>query len=313
MINDENMTDRAERLRSTSSAKKNPCGKCQEECGSGNAIVCGFCEFWYHSKCIDGMTPEFVKCCDAINKAYGGSSFLCAVCRKITGMLNRSMKDMEAKIAAMETKLTIAGLERKCMTEKIENLEARNRQVGENVQKMEGEVASGMEKAKEEIKDEMRDEMKRREENKDKVVVYGLKEPTDADGKKRKSEDEDKVRKIAVEIGVDFKGEIRSSFRSGEKVGDRPRPLIVTIEDEETREGILTNARRLSGKEDWKRVFVGQALTWNQREEARKEEKKLKEEAEKKTTELAGGEGKYIVVGQRGRRWVKWVREIRGG
>ena len=302
-----------ERTRSTSTAKKNPCGKCQDECGSGNAVVCGFCEFWYHSKCIDGMTPEFIKCCDAINKFYGGSSFLCAVCRKITGMLNRSMKELEAKISTMESKLTIASLERKCMTEKIQNLEERNRQVGEEVQKIEGEVASGMERAKEEVKDEMRDELKRREENKDKITVYGLKEPNDADGKKRKCEDEEMVKTMAAEIGVDFKGEIKASYRSGEKIGDRPRPLIVTIEDEETREGILANARRMSGKDEWRRVFVGQALTWSQREEARKEEKKLKDEATKKTEELAGGEGKYIVVGQRGKRWVKWVREIRGG
>ena len=75
-------------------------------------------------------------------------------------MLNRSMKEM----AMMENKLKTAELERKCMTEKIQNLEARNRQVGEDVQKIEGEVASGMEKAKAEVKDEMRDEIKRREQ-----------------------------------------------------------------------------------------------------------------------------------------------------
>ena len=69
------------------------------------------------------------------------------------------------------------------------------------------------------------------------------------------------------------------------------------------RGGILANARKMSGKDEWRLVFVGQALTWNQREEVRKEEKKL-EDATKRTEELIaeGGEGKYIVVGQR-RRW----------
>ena len=236
------------------------------------------------------------------------------VCRKVTGMLNHSMKEMEKRMTQMETKLVTAELERKHMTEKIANLESKNRQVKENVKKMEGEVTSGMEKAKEEVKDEMRDEMKKREDNKESIAVYGLKESSETDGGKRKEEDEESVKTMANEIGVVFKGGIKHSYRSGGKPeGDRPRPLIVTIEDEETREGILANARRMSGKEDWKKVFVGQALTWRQREERRKEEQKLKEDAEKKTKEdnEAGRVGECIVVGQRGRRWLKWITEPR--
>ena len=97
--------------------------KCQEECTNGNAVVCGFCELWHHSKCIEGMTPEFVKCCDAMNKFFGGSSFLYNVCRKVTAILNHSMKDMEARMTQTEAKLLTAELERKVMAEKITNLE----------------------------------------------------------------------------------------------------------------------------------------------------------------------------------------------
>ena len=278
-------------------------------------MVCGFCELWSHVKCVDGMTPEFIKCCDAMNKFYGGSSFLCVVCRKVTGMLNHAMKDMEAKMTQMEGKLATAELERKYMDEKIKNLESKNRQVKENVQKMEGEVATGMEKAKEEVKDEMRDEMKKREENKENIAIYGMKESSEADGKKRKEEDEELVKKMATEIGVDFKGEIKHSYRAAGGVpaaGGKPRPLIVTIEDDETREGILANARRMAGKDSWKRVFVAQALTWRQREELRKEEQKLKDEAERRTKEENDKErtGKFLVVGQRGKRWLKWIDEI---
>ena len=171
-----------------------------------------------------------------------------------------------------------------------------------------------MEKAKEEVKGEMREEMKEREDKKENIVIYGLKESADPDGRKRKDEDDEAVKNLATEIGVQFNGEIRSSYRAGPKTdGDRPRPLIVTIVDEETREGILTNARRLYGKDLWKKVFVSHDLTWRQREEMRKEERKLKEEAEKKTEEGngAGREGKCIVVGPRGRRRFKWVTENR--
>ena len=49
--------------------------------------------------------------------------------------------------------------------------------------------------------------------------------------------------------------------------------------------GVLANARRMARKEEWKTVYMAQDLTWRQREEIRNKEKKLKEEAEKKTKE----------------------------
>ena len=300
-------------------AAKKPCGKCDDECAAGNAVVCGFCEFWFHSACVEGMTPEFVKSCDAMNRVYGGSSFICGICRKITGKLNQSMREMQLKVDKMQADLTTASLERRIMAEKIEHMETKNRQVDESVQKIEGEVVAGMAKAKEEVKDEMkgemREEMKEREEKKENIVVYGLGESEEEDGKKRKEDDLKAVYTMVEAIDVDFRGEIKGSYRAGAKVpGGRPRPLIVTVEDEETREKILANARRMAGKEEWKRVYVAQDLTWRQREEIRNEEKKLKEKAEKRTKEEndEGKSGKYVVVGQRGKRWIKWIREVGG-
>ena len=78
--------------------------------------------------------------------------------------------------------------------------------------------------------------------------------------------------------------------------------MVITLEDDETREGFLANARRMAGKDTWKKVFVGHDLTWRQREEARKEEKKLKDDAEKRTQEenTQGKAGKCVVGGGRG-------------
>ena len=116
---------------------------------------------------------------------------------------------------------------------------------------------------------------------------------------------------MVEEIGVEIKGKMEVKFCAGKKVeGGKPRPLIVKFEDDETREQLLTHARRLARKEEWRNVFVSPDLTWKQREEARKEEKKLREEADR-MTEKAKNEGrmdeKYVVVGQRGRRRiVRW-------
>ena len=77
---------------------------------------------------------------------------------------------------------------------------------------------------------------------------------------------------MVEEIGVEIKGKMEVKFRAGKKVeGGKPRPLIVRFEDDETREQLLTHARRLARKEEWRNVFVSPDLTWKQREEVRKE------------------------------------------
>ena len=103
-------------------------------------------------------------------------------------------------------------------------------------------------------------------------------------------------------------------FRAGKKQeeeGAKPRPLIVKIKNEEKREKIRKNARLLSRTPQWKTVFISEDLTWQQREEARKQEKSLREEADRKTEEARaeGKTGKFRVVGPRGRRRMVWVEE----
>ena len=93
-------------------ARKDPCRKCSKECTTGNAVICRFCGYWFHSACIKGISQEFVKCCDAINCYYNGYLILCGVCRKVTSMLNRNIKEMETKMSIMEADLATAALER---------------------------------------------------------------------------------------------------------------------------------------------------------------------------------------------------------
>ena len=297
----------------------NPCGHCKEECKSGNSIPCGFCEFWFHSKCIDGMTQEFIDTCDQMNKLFGGSAFLCVICRKLATKINKSIKDFDTKMEVMEARLKAAELERKLLAERVEKMENRSEQVKDRIVGMEKEIETGMEKAKEEVKNEMATEMKDREERESNVVVYGIQESKAQEAKDRKEEDGRRIRKMAEVIGVEIRGEIEVKFRAGkrreaegEEEESRPRPMVVRIEDEETRQRLLQNARKLAREEEWRKVFVSPDLTWQQREEARKEEKRLREEAENKTEEAKNGGregGRYVVVGPRGRRRIVWREE----
>ena len=177
---------------------------------------------------------------------------------------------------------------------------------------MEKSIESEMQKAKKEVKGEMESERKEREERSENVVVYGMEESVEEDAEKRKDDDKKKMAELAAEIGVEVQGEVEVKFRAGKKRDDgKPRPMIVKIADEETRQKIMANAKRLARKEGWKTVFVSPDLTWQQREEAREEERKARLEAEAKTEEAKneGRKGKYVVVGPRGKRRVVWREE----
>ena len=172
-----------------------------------------------------------------------------------------------------------------------------------------------MEKAKEEMKNEVKTEMKDMEERSENVVIYGFKERTEEEADRRMEAERNLVREMAEKVGVDLSlEEIEVKFRAGKKPEEaaaRPRPLIVKIRCEEKREKLRKNARLLSRSEEWKTVFVSEDLTWRQREEARKQEKELREEADRRT-EAAKNEGKaerYRVVGPRGKRRVVKVEE----
>ena len=113
------------------------------------------------------------------------------------------------------------------------------------------------------------------------------------------------------EIEMTDKDVVMMAFRAGKKREEgKPRPMIVKIQDGETRERVLANARKLAKKgEEWKRVYVAADMTWQQREEAKKQESDLREEAAQKNLKLQEEKnpGKWILVGPRGKRRIMWV------
>ena len=255
------------------------------------------------------MSEQFRECCDAMNRINGGSAFLCVICRKLATKLNGSITDVNKKVDALEARVQTLELQNKILNEKVEKTESKTEQVKEQVGGIEKEIDAGMQKAKEEVKEEMSAEMKNREERKMNIVIYGIDESDKEEAEERKKEDEKKVAEIATEIGVATKGKVEVKWRLGKKVEgeNKPRPMIVQLEDAESRAKLLEKARFLARNANpaWKRVYLAPDLTWQQREEARKKEEELRKQAEKMTAEaaLAGGAGEvYRVIGSRGNR-----------
>ena len=221
--------------------------------------------------------------------------------------LNGQIKDMEGRMTTMEDRVKMLEKQNESMMKEMEMMTMRTTKVREGLEGVEGELSKGMEKAKEEVKNDVKSEMREMEDRSVNVVLYGVEESKEGDTEKRKEHDEKKVREMAEVVGVELKGEVQVKFRAGKKnEGEeaRPRPMIVKIPDEETREGLFKNARKMSQAPEWRRVFIQRDMTWAQREEGKKAERELKEEAERKTEELKkeGLAGKFMVVGQRDRR-----------
>ena len=296
---------------SQSKKKKYPCGKCGDEVKS-KSLCCQICEFWYHADCVPGMNKEYFDNCKLTFDLIGHSAFLCQVCQKVVSKFKSTMRDMEEKMMALENRVTVLEMEKETLAQKVVSMEMKTSKVEESLEGVEKEVVSGMEKAKEEVKKDMGREMKEREDRSLNVVFYGVEESKEVQLEAKRKEEQEKVGEVIRCIGVEVNDEMEIKFRAGKKSegeGAKPRPLIVRISDEEKRERILRESRNLARSPAFKAVFVAPDLTWAQREEARKEEKELRELADKKTEESKneGKRGRYLVVGQRGRRRVVWT------
>ena len=294
---------------------KHPCGACLKGVTKATkSLQCGVCDLWFHYDCAEGMTPAYYDNCAQMFARDGYSGFFCKCCRKVTNKLKTMMKEMREEMDQMSKKIASLEKEREKVSKRVVGVEEKAEKVKEDLQGVEKEVENGMKTAKEEAKKEMKEEMREQEVRSENIALYGLEESVKEQTDERNKDEKKKVEEMIGHIGVPIKGDVEIKYRAGKKnegAEAKPRPLIVRIADEETREKILRDARKLSNVEGWKRVFVSPDLTWQQREEGRKIEKDLREQAEKKTEEAAkeGKKGKYIVVGPRGRRRTIWVPE----
>ena len=272
------------------------------------------------------MTKEFVESCDAMMRIEGKSPFICFCCRskvakfgsfvkesrQETQEVNKELQDVKKELQTERLERQLLAAQVQALVEKILRMEGSTEQVTTKLVDMEKELESGMEKAKQEVKQDMATELREQEQRAENVVIYGVEESKKEEKEDREAEDVTKVHEVVEAIGIQDKSAIEVKFRAGKKVdGGKPRPIVVKIADEETRAKVLANARHLSRKPAWQNVYVGSDMTFKQREEARKRDAELWEEANRKTEEAKNDgreEERYVVIGQRGkdRRIVLW-------
>ena len=290
-------------VRGTKKAKF-PCGKCDQE-ATGNSLCCLSCEQWFHFACVEGMNKEYF---DNLKKMSDMSlaAFLCKTCRKVFGVVTKEIKSLKAEVKELKDQMVVLELEKETLAQKVENMELKAERVKSQEEGFEKEVNVTVEKAREGLKMDVRTEMEQINERGSNIVIFGLTETKETDTKKWKEMEQKKVEELMTKIEVE--GEVQMLHRAGKPraEGENPRPTIVRIADDDTREKVFKNASKLSRIEGMEKVFLNYDLTPQQREDEKKKEADLKAEAVRKTEEeeKSGTGKKYIVVGSRGRRRV---------
>ena len=278
---------------------KFPCGKCDAE-STGMAVKCHSCDQWYHFGCVEGMNKDWFDSCKKTFEAIGTSAFLCKTCRKVSAVQTKVTKELRSELKEVKDKVMVLEMQNEALAQKLENLELKIEKANSKVENYEKEVSSTVEKAKEEV----RTEITKRDERGSNIVVFGLEETKEPDTKKWKEEEQKKVEELLERIEVVGKVQVQHRAGKPRAEGENPRPLIVKVADDETREKVFRNASKLSRVVGKERVYINYDLTPQQREEEKRKETELKEEATRKTEAEEGSGKKFIVVGSRGRRRV---------
>jgi hypothetical protein len=154
-----------------------------------------------------------------------------------------------------------------------------------------GCVQNAMRMELKEDKDEM-DEINKRKTN---IIIHGLKESSDADGKIKNLFDEEMITDLLHEIECDTVS-VKEIVRLGKFAGDKdkPRPVKLVVSSEHHKEKVLSSTKNLKGRRDkgFDVVFLHQDLTVKQRKKRQALIQQLK-------ARKANGETNLMIVGDK--------------
>ena len=291
------------RMSYKSGRKKNyPCLRCKEHVKlTEKAVQCALCDLWVHKSC-EGMSDETFNVLDTQNEETGQCFWSCSSCQNYARKFDKRMRDVEKRMQQLE-KEKIPTLENdlKDAKDDIKDL----KKVTEKLTTVCNEN-DGSSQAK--VTSAVLEEMKERDSRRCNLIVHNIAEPGAefVESQERVLKDTESLQDLLNVIGAEVV--VKDASRFVKRLGTRsedagsPRPLLVGFKTVDHCNTILDVSPSLSEKgEPWCSVNVVRDLTKTQR----KEEKKLREDADKKNSELTDEEKEnwqWKVVGRRGER-----------
>ena len=289
-----------------------PCGRCRKMVIRGDeALTCDICEQWFHIKCERVTKTQYKQqatkgksnfhwFCDTCNIIQSGVIKQLTILKTEHSQLKERIDNLEeTKASKEELQNEIEKKADKEDTKKLEQrvttLEEKQGSTGVPNQESQGPSTSGTNQAEEVIK-----EIKEQDERKLNVIIFNLAESSGEDNQDK--HDKEEVKEIGKICQANIKkDDITGSRRLGKKNdGGKPRPLLITLINEEKKKALFINLKKLQTAPDkYKKISVRHDLTPKQQEN----EKALREEAKKMEAELSGKE-KCLVRGP------PWARKI---
>ena len=112
------------------------------------------------------------------------------------------------------------------------------------------------------------DDFMAKEKKKLNVIVHNVPESSKETHYQRCDEDGSMFQKI-VRNELKLNVKITNAYRVGKKAEDKPRLLVITVEDSDSKHEILRMSSQLRDSANWSNVYITPDLTWKEREAAR--------------------------------------------
>ena len=241
------------------------------------------------------MSDPFFKNLELQIKETGTAFWACRSCVSFANTfgakVNEKLKQMDKRVDALQEKVqaNTGGLEE--VQEKVDTVEKRMEKLEKRTEEREASEDDGM-----------FEELRAREAIRRNLVIYGLEEPDQAEGKDRMEADKNKCENIFATIGSKARrADIRFCRRLGER-GEDARPLLLGMTSETVKCEILGRARELQNT-DYQHIGIGPDQTKKQKQA----EIKLTEEANRMNREELTDQDKaknlkWAVIGPRGEK-----------
>ena len=305
------------------------CGEVVKEGERG--VACDICGHWYHAKCQAVSRATFQSLNDDEMLA-----FFCAECKLGISKRNRQEQSQPCQCQSLASKINqLENLVRK-NTELIqkslnvqEESAAKQAQLPELTTKaaedafathqpsyaavVQGSCAKVMEtvtakldaipkqvQAKPSVNNAQEiagvfDNFLDKEKRKLNVVVHNIPESAGNSVKEKADKDANQF-KVMVQDEFKLNVQVTKAFRVGKSDPDKPRLLVVALENVDTKLDILKQASELRHSNEWRNVYITPDLTWQEREEGRKLRGELARRRDEGERNLVIRRGKIVVL-----------------
>jgi len=289
-------TEGREREKEKEKERRQTCVGCKKKfTKSDYCVICGMCNYWYHKTCA-GMSDEIYKCVEAYCKENSHTFWNCMPCSAYAKGITARLKELEGRLEVVEKHQEEQDQEMKSVRKEMKDT---NREVKKLEKKVE-EAKSGAC-----VLQELRERKTRRLN----VVFYGIGEAEGANTtiEDRKDWDRKSCQNVFNALKLNIKASSLKFLRRVGERGDRPRPLLVGMDNMDDKEKLLANARYLRDTH-LSKVGISADLTPQELQE----ERNMVTEAENRNKDLSEEELsknlKWLVVGQKGeKRLIKGV------